>query len=105
MTRPQSIKSPIEGASWWRKRVADIRLRDRNAVTEQHEVNRLRLLVDERIIVGALVMGDQTLSRPLQNLIANQVDIVPIRQAIQDDPGAILSLILNLHRQWAAKHS
>jgi len=74
-------------------------------ITEQHEVNRLRLLVDERIVVGALVMGDQTLSRPLQNLIANQVDIVPIRQAIQDDPGAIISLLLDLHRQWAAKRS
>ncbi len=74
-------------------------------ITEQHEVNRLRLLVDERVIVGALVMGDQTLSRPLQNLIANQVQVVSIRQAIQDDPGAIISLILTLHRQWAAKHS
>jgi hypothetical protein len=50
-------------------------------------------------------MGDQTLSRPLQNLISNQVDIAPIRQAIQDDPGAMIPLILNLHRQWAAKRS
>ena len=74
-------------------------------VAERHEVNRLRLLVDERIIVGALVMGDQTLSRPLQNLIANQVDIAPIRQVIQDDPGAMIPLILNLHRQWTAQHS
>jgi NADPH-dependent 2,4-dienoyl-CoA reductase/sulfur reductase-like enzyme len=69
-------------------------------ITERHEVNRIRLLVDERTIVGALVMGDQTLSRPLQYLIAAQVDISPIREAIKADPTAIVSLIPHLHRQW-----
>jgi nitrite reductase (NADH) large subunit len=39
--------------------------------------NRMRLYVGERSIVGALVMGDQTLSRPLQNLIDRQIDIRP----------------------------
>lgn len=69
-------------------------------IAEQHEVNRLRLLVDERAIVGALVMGDQTLSRPLQDLIEHQVDIESIREAIKADPAAVASLILDLHRQW-----
>jgi hypothetical protein len=74
-------------------------------ITERHEVNRIRLLVDERTIVGALIMGDQTLSRPLQNLIAAQVDITPIREAIKADPTAIISLIPNLHPQWErARH-
>jgi len=84
-------------------------------IAEQHEVNRLRLLADERAIVGALVMGDQTLSRPLQDLIEHQVDnellarqaarnlpdqIESIREAIKADPIAVLSLILDLQRQW-----
>jgi len=74
-------------------------------ITERHEVNRIRLLVDERTIVGALIMGDQTLSRPLQNLIAAQVDIAPVREAIKADPTAIISLIPNLHQQWErARH-
>ncbi len=41
--------------------------------------NRLRLVVGEHAILGAVVMGDQTLSRPLQHLIAERVDIAPIR--------------------------
>ncbi len=43
------------------------------------EVNRLRLMVGKKHLLGAVVMGDQTLSASLQNLIAWQVDITPIR--------------------------
>ena len=44
--------------------------------------NRLRLYVGEKTLRGALVMGDQTLSRPLQRLIEDQVDISSIRPAL-----------------------
>jgi NAD(P)H-nitrite reductase large subunit len=43
------------------------------------DVNRLRVLVGERTLVGAVVMGDQTLSIPLQKMIVDAVDITPIR--------------------------
>lgn len=43
------------------------------------EVNRLRLMVGEKHILGAVVMGDQKLSRPLQSLVAQKTDITPIR--------------------------
>ncbi len=61
---------------------------DAFAVEADSECNRLRLLVGQRTILGALVMGDQTLSRPLMNLIRNEVDIRPIRERLlsgQDD--------------------
>lgn len=56
------------------------RLPDAIAAQSNFEVNRLRLLVGPQTLIGAVVMGDQTLSRPLQHLIARRVDIRPIRQ-------------------------
>ena len=46
------------------------------------EVNRLRLLVGERTLLGAIVMGDQKLSFPLEKLISENVDISPIREQL-----------------------
>jgi NAD(P)H-nitrite reductase large subunit len=46
------------------------------------EVNRLRLLVGEKTLLGAIVMGDQKLSLPLEKIISNKVDISPIRQKL-----------------------
>ena len=43
------------------------------------EVNRLRLMVGERHLLGAIVMGDQKLSGSLQTLIRQKTDITPIR--------------------------
>ena len=51
------------------------------------DVNRLRLLVGEKHILGAVVMGDQTLSKPLQSIISEPVDITPIRAELLT-PGA-----------------
>ena len=44
------------------------------------EVNSLRLLVGEKTLLGAIVMGDQKLSFPLEKIITNSVDISPIRE-------------------------
>ena len=44
------------------------------------EVNRLRLLVGEKKLLGAIVMGDQKLSFPLERIITNNMDISPIRE-------------------------
>jgi NAD(P)H-nitrite reductase large subunit len=49
------------------------------AVAKGGGVNQLRLLLGERTIAGALLMGEQTLSLPLQELVSRQVDITPIR--------------------------
>jgi len=45
-------------------------------------VSQLRLMVGEQTLLGALVMGDQRISRPLRELINNQVNISPIRDQI-----------------------
>ena len=46
------------------------------------EVNRLRLLVGEKTLVGAIVMGDQKLSFPLEKLISEKIDISMIREKL-----------------------
>ena len=57
------------------------------------EVNRLRLMIGSQTLLGAIIMGDQSLSLPLQRMIAGQVDIRPIRwQLLQ--PGAPVGDIL-----------
>jgi NAD(P)H-nitrite reductase large subunit len=45
-------------------------------------VSQLRLMVGEHTLLGALVMGDQKISRPLRELINDQVDITPIRNQL-----------------------
>lgn len=46
------------------------------------EVNRLRLLVGEKKLLGAIVMGDQKLSFPLEKIVSGNVDISPIREKL-----------------------
>jgi nitrite reductase (NADH) large subunit len=68
-------------------------LPDAISAQSDFEVNRLRILVASKRLVGALVMGDQTLSRPLHHIIAHQVDITPIRDRLLR-PGAPIADIL-----------
>lgn len=69
-------------------------------LSERDDVNRVRLLVGERHIVGALVMGDQTWSRPLQRLVTAQADITPIRPALLTGGTAALSQLAGFYQHW-----
>ena len=55
------------------------RLPDAIVAQEGFDVNRLRLMLGERHILGAVVMGDQKFSGLLQRLVRDRVDITPIR--------------------------
>jgi NAD(P)H-nitrite reductase large subunit len=57
------------------------------------EVNHVRLMVGERTLLGAVVMGEQTLSLPLQDLIAKQVELGPLRDQLLK-PGASLGHLI-----------
>jgi hypothetical protein len=52
------------------------------ATENRTEVSKLRLIVGENTILGALVMGDQKIARPIRELINNRVDITPIRDKL-----------------------
>jgi NAD(P)H-nitrite reductase large subunit len=64
------------------------------ALTSGGEVNHVRLMIGERTITGALVMGDQKLSSPLREMIGEQVDITPIRPLLLQPKSASLGDIL-----------
>jgi NADPH-dependent 2,4-dienoyl-CoA reductase/sulfur reductase-like enzyme len=63
------------------------------AVANGGGFNQLRLVLGERTITGALLMGEQTLSIPLQELVSGQVDITSIRAQLLH-PGAALGELL-----------
>jgi NAD(P)H-nitrite reductase large subunit len=46
------------------------------------DVNRVRVMVGEKRLLGAIVMGDQKLSLPLEKIISGNVDISPIRERL-----------------------
>lgn len=64
-------------------------LPDAIAAQANFDVNSLRLLLGKQQMLGAVVMGDQTLSRPLTRIVIERVDITPIREQILQ-PGAPL---------------
>ena len=75
-------------------------LPEASVLADRDDVNRVRLFVGERKIVGALVMGDQSWSRPLQRLIAAEADITPIRSALLRDASTGLEHLANFYQQW-----
>ncbi len=62
------------------------------------EVNRLRLVVGEKHILGAIVMGDQKLSTALQTIVRKKMDILPIRTALLTPNAHIADLLAEF---WA----
>jgi NAD(P)H-nitrite reductase large subunit len=71
-------------------------------LSEREDVNRVRLVIGETKIVGALVMGDQSWSRPLQQLVTGEADITPIRPFLQNAGPAALHHLAGFYRQWQA---
>ncbi|NOY98179.1 MAG: NAD(P)/FAD-dependent oxidoreductase [Chloroflexi bacterium] len=69
------------------------------------DVNRLRLLVGEKRLLGAIVMGDQTLSMPLQKMILTGVDITPIRSKLLAPNAPIADVIADYWTQWRKEHA
>ncbi len=64
------------------------------------DVNRLRLLIGSKSLLGAVVMGDQTLSFPLQKIIENRVDISPIRERLMAPNAPVADLIADFWKDW-----
>jgi NAD(P)H-nitrite reductase large subunit len=71
---------------------------DAIAAQSNFSINRLRVLVNEKNIVGALLMGDQTLSRALHHIIVQKVDISSIRDRLMFSDNAITEVIADF---WA----
>lgn len=66
-------------------------------VQERHGTDRVRVLLGERVVQGAIVMGSQVLSHPLARLVADRVDVSSIRAACIADPHTALERLLAFH--------
>ncbi len=64
------------------------------------DVNRMRLMIGEKHLLGALVMGDQTLSQPLHHLVTNKVDITPIRERLLMPQAPIGEILAEFWSEW-----
>ena len=62
---------------------------DSFAVVADAGADHVRLVLGEDRIVGAVVMGDQALSRPLQRLIRERVDIGGVRDRLIERPAQL----------------
>lgn len=69
-------------------------------VSGQEDINRIRIVVGDTTIVGALVMGNQSWARPLERLITAKVDITPIRQAIVSGGAESLRKLAEFFHRW-----
>lgn len=78
----------------WRART------ETNVISDTQDVNRVRLVMDERRIIGALVMGAQGWSHPLQELITHEVDISPVRRELAAGGHAAMDALKLFHARW-----
>jgi NAD(P)H-nitrite reductase large subunit len=62
------------------------------------DVNHVRVMVGQQTLLGAVVMGDQTLSNPLQKIISNKVNISSIREDLLNPEANIAEVLV---RFWA----
>lgn len=69
------------------------------------DVNRVRILVGEQKLLGALLMGDQGLSRPLEELVAAEADITPIRTALTQPGSDLRQIIFAYWQDWRRTHA
>ena len=69
------------------------------------EVNRLRLMVGEKVILGAIVMGDQKLSMALETLIRQRVDITPIHGRLLQPGARVADVLADFWEAWRMQHA
>lgn len=70
------------------------------AMKSGSDVNHVRLLIGETTLVGALVMGDQTLSRPIKELILRQVDICKVHDRFFEKNIPLADVIMDHWMEW-----
>ncbi|MBL8102042.1 MAG: NAD(P)/FAD-dependent oxidoreductase [Anaerolineales bacterium] len=70
-------------------------LPDAIAVQGGFDMNHVRVLVGEKTLIGAVVMGDQTLSTPLQKIIAEKMDITAIHDKLLSRDAKIADVIVD----------
>ena len=80
-------------------------LPDAIAAQSNFDVNRLRILVGKNSMLGAIVMGDQTLSQPLQRLVSQQINIAPIRDVLLQPNADVTGVLIDFWSNWSQQYA
>ena len=67
------------------------------------DINHMRLLIGEKKLIGAVLMGDQTLSWPLQKMVEGGADISSIHEKLMAPNAPIADLIAEYWVGWRTK--
>jgi NAD(P)H-nitrite reductase large subunit len=78
---------------------------DAIAAQADFDVNRIRVLVGDQNLLGAIVIGDQTLSRALQHMILHQADIRSIRQQLLQPDAPLGDILSNFWIEWKNRNA
>lgn len=82
------------------------RIKSDGIVAETYQKqDRLRLYVGNNFLTGAIVMGDQTLSRPLQVLIREQVDISSIHDKLLSPNESLADTLNSFWERYTQNHA
>lgn len=73
---------------------------DALGIQNNSDASRLRIQVGRQMLLGAVIMGDQAYSAPLEGLIANRVDITPIREKLLQPGAPIGELVTEYWYRW-----
>jgi nitrite reductase (NADH) large subunit len=78
-----------------------------DAITAQSdfEVNRLRMMVGQQALLGTIVMGDQTLSPALQQMVKASANISPIRERLLQANAPLGEIIAEYWTKWRQSHA
>ena len=68
------------------------------------DVNQVRIIIGQQTLIGAVVLGDQTISRPLQELITQQVDISAIHHPLLQPKAPIARIIIDFWTQYSREN-
>jgi NAD(P)H-nitrite reductase large subunit len=66
------------------------------------DVNRVRLMVGEKTLLGAVVMGDQTISAPLQRIVRDGMDITSMREKLLARDAKIADVVVDFWSKYKA---
>lgn len=80
-------------------------LPDAIAAQSNFDINRLRILVGQNTLLGAIVMGDQSLSKALHKLIIHQEEIKSIRNQLLQPDAPLANIIADHYIHTSEKYA
>jgi NADPH-dependent 2,4-dienoyl-CoA reductase/sulfur reductase-like enzyme len=69
-------------------------------VHHSDRVNRVRVMVGARTILGAVVLGEQSFAHGLHRMVEARADISSIRPALLERPEQGINALLTFYREW-----